>query len=228
MSEGVQTPGAALELAMFVDTAAGVRLDGILCYPGQLAKRPEPNSRVMRDIQDRLEETLDLWRKHGLEARVVSGGSTPTAYESHQIPALTEIRPGTYIFNDRNSLGAGCCQLEDCAARVLCTVISDAVPGKVVLDAGSKTLTSDRWAHDPDGGGYGLVVEHPEAKIVRLSEEHGELDITACGAPPKLGARVNVIPNHVCPCVNLQDQVWLRHKDGELDPLRVDARGRLS
>ncbi len=96
--------------------------------------------------------------------------------------------------------------MDDCAATVLSTVVSTAVPGKCIIDAGSKTLTTDRMANDPTNGGFGLVVEYPEAKIVRLFEEHGELDLSNCEKRPKPGERIHVVPNHVCPCVNLFDR----------------------
>ena len=137
------------------------------------------------------------------------------------VPAYTEIRPGTNVYNDMSLVSGGFCSLDDCAVRpVACTVVSDAVPGKAVIDAGSKTLTSDRRMISPDTAGFGHVVEYPQAKIVRLSEEHGELDLSACDRRPKLGERVHVIPNHICPCINLHDQVYLRLPDGELE---VDA-----
>jgi D-serine deaminase-like pyridoxal phosphate-dependent protein len=118
--------------------------------------------------------------------------------------------------------------LEDCAARLTCTVISTAVPGKFVVDAGSKTLTSDRRSIGPDTAGFGHVVEYPEATIVRLTEEHGEVDVSRCLGPrPKVGQRVHVIPNHICPCVNLQTIVWLKEQAGKLEPMAVDARGQV-
>ena len=79
----------------------------------------------------------------------------------------------------------------------------------------------------PQHGGFGHVVGFPDARIVRLSEEHGEIDVARCPARPRLGQRVWVIPNHICPCVNLQDSAWLKHGEGELQPLRIDARGML-
>ena len=121
-----------------------------------------------------------------------------------------------------------CGALEECAARVICTVVSNAVPGKVVIDAGTKTLTSDRLVTDPANGGFGHVVEYPEARITRLTEEHGELDLTNCVNHPKLGERVSVIPNHICPCVNLQEHVWLKTRDGQLITLRIEAQRRLN
>jgi D-serine deaminase-like pyridoxal phosphate-dependent protein len=117
-------------------------------------------------------------------------------------------------------------RLYDCAARIICTVVSTAVPGQVVIDAGSKTLTSDRCAPAPDSG-HGHIIEDPEARIARLSEEHGQVDIRLCPASPRLGERVTVVPNHICPCVNLQDAVWWRDEEGRLQELPIDARGRL-
>jgi D-serine deaminase-like pyridoxal phosphate-dependent protein len=178
-------------------------------------------------VANKLNDALNLWDNHGLPARIISGGSTPTAYTSHLIDSVNEIRPGTYIFNDMNIVRGGFCQLEDCAARVVTTVVSTAVPGQVVLDAGSKTLTSDRCGPAPDSG-HGYVVEYPQAVITKLTEEHGQVDIRKCSPAPKLGERVTVIPNHICPCINLQDTIWAMHPDSSLTPLAVDARGKLS
>jgi D-serine deaminase-like pyridoxal phosphate-dependent protein len=143
------------------------------------------------------------------------------------MPQVTEIRPGTYIFNDMSVVSCGYVPLEDCAARLRCTVISTAVPGKFVIDAGSKSLTQDRRTIDPDTAGFGHVVEYPEAVIVRLSEEHGEVDASQCSRRPKIGEVVDVIPNHICPCVNLQTMVWLRDEAGKLETMPIDARGQV-
>jgi len=221
---GVQSPQAALALARHLDRTRGVRLDGIMCFPGHVTGPADEQD--LSPVAEMLAETLELWSAGGLAAGIVSGGSTPTAYQSHRIPALTEIRPGTYIYNDMNTVAGGHCGVEDCAVRVACTVVSDAVPGKVVIDAGSKALGSDP-ARTADGG-FGRVVEYPEARLVRLSEEHGEVGVTGCERRPALGERVHVIPNHICPCVNLYDQAWLRREDGQWEPMPVDARGRLS
>ncbi len=113
---GLQTPAAALKLAQFIDRAAGIRLDGIMCYPGHIWLPPAEQTQALEQVSDILVESLDLWAKHGLEARIISGGSTPTAYQSHLVPEYTEIRPGTYIFNDLNTVRGGFCSLDDCAA----------------------------------------------------------------------------------------------------------------
>lgn len=223
---GLQTPSEALALAQFVDSTSGLRLDGLFCYPGHINSPAIDQTDALRAVSDKLAFTLKLWSEHGLQARIVSGGSTPTAFQSHLVPEYSEIRPGTYIYNDMNTVHGGYCELADCAARLECTVVSVAVPGQVVIDAGSKTLTSDRCGPAPDSG-HGYVLEYPEARITRLSEEHGQVDIRACERKPQLGEIVTVIPNHICPCINLQDAVWWRDDEGNLQELVIDARGLL-
>jgi D-serine deaminase-like pyridoxal phosphate-dependent protein len=223
---GVQSPGATLKIAQYVDSTAGLRLDGLFCYPGHINAPPADQEPALTAVADQLAEALRLWYDHGLQARIVSGGSTPTAFQSHLVSDYTEIRPGTYVYNDMNTVRGGFCKLEDCAARVIATVVSTAVPGQVVMDAGSKTLTSDLCGPAPHSG-HGHVVEYPDARIVKLSEEHAQIDIRDCQRAPQLGERLTVIPNHICPCVNLQDSVWWRDEDGALQELVVDARGLL-
>jgi D-serine deaminase-like pyridoxal phosphate-dependent protein len=223
---GVQTPQDAVALAQHVTKTNGLRLDGIMCFPGHLKwSADELRAKWFPGIQETLTTTVDLFRKAGLCIDVVSGGSSPTAFLSHHMPALTEIRPGTYIYNDMNSVAIGFAKLDDCAARLTCTVVSTAVPGKFVIDAGSKSLTSDRRAIDGDTAGHGHVVEYPGANIVRLSEEHGEVKLPPGARGPKIGERVHVVPNHICPCVNLQTMAWVRDESGKLEPMAIDARG---
>jgi D-serine deaminase-like pyridoxal phosphate-dependent protein len=224
---GVQSPAASLELARLVAGSRALRLDGLFFYPGHVWSSAEQQNADLAAVDAIVTEALRLWRHAGLSAEIVSGGSTPTAFQSHVVRSQTEIRPGTYIYNDMNTHHGGYCTLDDCAARIVCTVVSDAVPGKVVIDAGTKTLTSDRCIPNL-ASGHGHLIEFPTATITRLSEEHGEVDITRCDRGPQLGERVSVIPNHICPCVNLQDAAWLRDADETLEPIRIDARGRLA
>lgn len=224
---GLQTPGEALKLAQYIDGAPGLRLDGIMIYPGHITVPASQQAEPLARVSAKLDETLEIWAAHGLQARIVSGGSTPTAFQSHLVEDITEIRPGTYVYNDINTFRAGFCTIEDCAARIECTVVSTAVPRQFVIDAGSKTLTSDRCTPALDSG-HGLIMEYPHARIVKLSEEHGQVTLGEDGKCPRVGDRVTVIPNHICPCVNLQDVVYWRTADGALQPLPIDARGRLS
>jgi D-serine deaminase-like pyridoxal phosphate-dependent protein len=224
---GVATAQDSLVLAESISKTRGVRLDGILCYPGQIWAPIDQQATPLAAVSAKLEEAIELWKKNGLEAKIISGGTTPTRFHSHLVKEYTEIRPGTYVFNDMNTYHGGFCALEDCAARIFCTVVSDAVKDQVVIDGGTKTFTSDICIPARESG-HGHMVEYPDAKITRLSEEHGQVDVSQCQKRPKVGERVSVIPNHICPCVNLRDAIWWRDADGSLQSITVDARGKLS
>jgi len=224
---GVATAAETLALAQLVARTPGVRLDGLLCYPGHIWVPADEQGPPLAVVSASLMEAIALWSKHGLEAKIVAGGSTPTAYQSHLVKSFTEIHPGTYIFNDMNTVRGGYCALEDCAARIVCTVVSDAIHDQVIIDGGSKTLASDLCAPARDSG-HGHLVEYPDAKVTRLSEEHGQVDVSRCEKRPKVGERVTVIPNHICPCVNLQDAFWWLEPGETARRLAVDARGRIS
>jgi D-serine deaminase-like pyridoxal phosphate-dependent protein len=223
---GVQSPQASLDLAQRVQESRSLRLDGIFCFPGHVITPPTGQTQELAHISSQLQESIDLWKRCGLEAEIISGGSTPTAYQSHLIPELTEIRPGTYVFNDMNTVRGGFCTLDACSARIMATIVSNAVPGQVVIDAGSKTLTEANCIAAPESG-YGYVVEYPAAKITTLNEEHGFVDIRACGQGPAIGERITIIPNHICPCVNLQNYAWWIEPGENPRAINVDARGKL-
>lgn len=224
---GVETPERALQLARQIERSAGTRLDGIMCYPGHIWSPVDRQTAELTSVSAKLEETLELWKRSGLSAGIVSGGSTPTAYQSHLVPQYTEIRPGTYLFNDVNEWRGGYAELGDCAAKIVATVVSNAVAGQAVLDCGTKTLTSDLCAPAKESG-HGFIVEYPAAKITRLSEEHAQVDVSRSPTKPRIGERVSIVPNHICPCINLQDEVWLIAGDGSLQSLGVEGRGKLS
>jgi D-serine deaminase-like pyridoxal phosphate-dependent protein len=132
----------------------------------------------------------------------VSGGGSPTMFQQHEVPWLTEIRIGTYIFEDMNGVRDGFFKIEECAATLLCTVASAPTPDRVILDGGSKTLTTE------GGAPHGYVVEFPDAKIYALNEEHAFTNVADCSVKPRLGDRVRVIPNHVCVAVNLHNVAY--------------------
>jgi D-serine deaminase-like pyridoxal phosphate-dependent protein len=224
---GVIDPNGAIELCEYMDRQSHLRFVGLMCFPGHIL--PSANADVWAAYTATLEHIVDGLKQKGLSVETISGGSTPTARFSHRNPLLTEIRPGTYVYNDLNEVRLGVCELSDCAARVLATVVSVPEPHKFVIDAGSKTLSSDRNAANPDAG-FGYVVEYPDAKVTRLSEEHGEISIPTEKLDsirlPKVGDRVWIIPNHICVCVNLQNTFfWLDGQD--MISLPVDARGML-
>jgi D-serine deaminase-like pyridoxal phosphate-dependent protein len=222
---GVQSPRDAVELVGQAQRLKGVRVDGIMFYPGHIKDGSETALRMLGEVNAIVSEAVELFKKTGIDTKVVSGGSTPTAYLSHVVKSMTEFRPGTYIFYDMTGVRGGYAQIEDCAARVAATVVSTAVPDQFIMDCGSKTLTNDLCSTAPQSG-HGMVLEYPHATIVKLTEEHAQVECK--GTRPKVGERVTVIPNHICPCINLQDRLYWRDGDNPLEPIPVDARGKLS
>jgi D-serine deaminase-like pyridoxal phosphate-dependent protein len=170
-----------------------------------------------------LEEAMALFATAGVEAATVSTGGTPDLYRAHEVTAATEHRPGTYVYSDRFQAAAGVGTLEDCALRVLATVVSRPTAERLVVDAGSKTLSSDTLGMD----GFGHVVEYPRLVIERFSEEHGHVDGAASNARPTIGERVTIIPNHACAVSNLHDVVYGVRGDRVERAFAVAARGRV-
>ena len=210
---GLASPGEAVALAQTVARAPGLRFAGLFTYPTLPGTRPW------------LQEALAGLGRCGLEAAVVSSGGTPSALTTHEVPEITELRVGTYIYNDRAIVRAGAAAAGDCALTVLATVISANAPERVILDAGSKALTSDLLGRDP-ALGHGDLLGYPGALIGRLYEEHAVVDMTACAARPVVGERVAVVPNHACAAVNLYGEVALVRGAEILEVLPVAARGR--
>lgn len=208
---GVQTPRAATELARQAAALPGLRLRGLATYPTVAACGPW------------LEEARDELLRTGLEIDWVSGGGTPGARTTHEVAVVTELRAGTYVYGDRACAADGSVPLESCALHVVATVVSRPTPERAIVDAGSKALTSDLAAGVT---GYGFLLEHPEAEIVKLSEEHGWVDVGRCARPPEIGELVTILPNHACAAVNLYDEIVVHRSGVVADVWPVAARGR--
>jgi D-serine deaminase-like pyridoxal phosphate-dependent protein len=221
---GVGTPEESRQIAERVSNCRNLELKGLFCYPGHITELPDEQATEISKANGIIRRHLEIWKASGLSAPIISGGTTPTAYNSHLFEGVTEIRPGTYVFNDANTVRGGHCALADCAARVVTTVVSNAVADQVVVDAGSKTMARDTCLPQPSAG-FGFVLEYPQARVRSLNEEHGVIDVSRCLSRPRLGERISIIPNHICPAVNLTDSMWLRTVDGTLMELPVDARG---
>ena len=209
---GVVSVEEARELALKVAGKRNLRFDGLMTYPFT-----DQTAGFVAEAKRRL-------AADGLSVGTVSGGGTPNAWKAHEVDGLTELRVGTYIYHDRATVGAGAASLKECALHVHATVISRPTDDRAVIDAGSKTLSSDRV--DPAvGEGFGLILDYPDAVIDRVNEEHGMLDLSRCGRKPEIGERVRIVPNHVCVVTNLHDEVLIL-EGGEVTSLPVAARGR--
>lgn len=223
---GLQHGLACMELALKIEKMPGLKFRGLMTFPGNIWGSEDDRKKEAEQVAERFEKTLEPFRKAGMEVEIVSGGSTPSAFMSASIPGLTEIRPGTYAYNDLNTHYQGTCSLEDCAARVVATVVSTAVPGRAMIDAGSKTLSADSL-HAGSASGFGYVVEAPDAPVIKLNEEHGYLDITKSSHTFHVGDVVTVIPNHVCTCVNMHDEVFTLRNGKVEETWKVAARGKV-
>jgi D-serine deaminase-like pyridoxal phosphate-dependent protein len=167
-------------------------------------------------------------RERGIRIKDVSVGSTPTAEYVAKVEGVTEIRPGTYVFYDRMQARLGACSLDDCAAVVVCTVVSRPTGDLAIIDGGSKTFATDvAPGADPlNLEGYGHIVGYPDAVLERLTEEHGMLSVDE-DCDLEVGDTLQIIPNHICSTVNLHDQVYLVGEDGAVQETRVAARGKV-
>jgi D-serine deaminase-like pyridoxal phosphate-dependent protein len=212
---GVQTPADAVALAETIENSRGLIFRGLMTYP--------PHGKVA-ETAFWLGEAAALLEKSGLPATVVSNGGTPDLFRAHEVKAATEHRPGTYVYLDRYQVAKGVGGLDDCALTVLASVVSRPTGDRAILDAGSKTLTSDLLGQT----GFGLITAYPDAVITGLSEEHGHVDLSASKEKPKIGERVRVIPNHACVVSNLFDKVYFVSGETVLDAVPVAARGRVT
>jgi D-serine deaminase-like pyridoxal phosphate-dependent protein len=219
-------PGAPLlQLAESIENLPHLRFEGITFYPGHIKDLGEAGLGALVQVSDLVQSILGDFRREGIEVGIVSGGSTPTLFHSHEIEGLTEIRPGTYVFNDINTVISGGCAMEDCAASILATVVSTARPGHMIIDGGSKTFSSDRTASADVT--FGHITEAPGARFHKMNEEHGFVDLAHAGREFAIGDRVHVIPNHICVAVNLHEKVYGLRGDNVEQVWKVDGRGKL-
>jgi D-serine deaminase-like pyridoxal phosphate-dependent protein len=223
---GLTDEAGALKLARKVTSLPGLEFRGLMFFPGHFGVGPEQRAAMRVEVNTFLDRTLEAFAHNGLPVSIVSGGSTPTGSEGNLFHGVNEVRPGTYIFNDRNTVGVSAASLDDCALSVLVTVVSNSVQGRAIIDGGSKTFSSDRYQAE-DGNGFGLVKEDHAAEIERLSEEHGHLNITNSDRRYRVGERLSVIPNHVCTTVNMHDEIY-GVRGEEVEAIwRVEGRGKV-
>jgi D-serine deaminase-like pyridoxal phosphate-dependent protein len=204
---GVGSAEDAVALARKILIQPNLDFRGIMFYPGHMMAPVARQRELLTPVNQFMDEVYAAFARAGIPIQVVSGGSTPTAFLSAEFHGLTEIRPGMYPFYDRNMVGAEVVPVESCALSVVVTVVSTAVSGRVILDGGSKTFSSDRFLAG-HGRGFGMVVQDPAAEFEAMSEEHGHLSVAASKRAYRLGERLQIIPNHVCTTINMHERIY--------------------
>jgi D-serine deaminase-like pyridoxal phosphate-dependent protein len=203
---GLANENELLSLAQRVAELPSLDFKGLMFFPGHFQVSENERAALRVGVNDLLSRILTKFEQTGVFLTTVSGGSTPTALEGHLFHGVNEIRPGMYIFNDLNMVGIGIARVEDCALLVITTVVSTSVSGRAIIDAGSKTLSSDRYLAGDKR--FGMVKADPEAELDHLSEEHGHLNISRSTSSYRVGERLTIIPNHVCSTVNMHNQIY--------------------
>jgi D-serine deaminase-like pyridoxal phosphate-dependent protein len=220
MNRAGADPRSVVKMASDVARGDGLCFRGILTHAGHAHDTVGPlaiervargEARIMGAVREELEAA-------GLEVLVVSAGSTLTAPYLRASDGITEIRPGTYIYNDLRTLGCYACTHDAIAATALATVVS--LNGeRVTLNAGSKTITSSA---DPDYG-FGHPRGDPDTSFARLSEEHGVLTMPGAESRLSVGDRVQLLPVHVCTWMDVHAEVYGVRGERIVERIRVDA-----
>lgn len=223
---GLNNETALVTLAQQIVDLPGIEFRGLMFFPGHFSVGPSQRTTLRTQVNEFLERAIEAFARAGIPLPVISGGSTPTAHESDLFRGVNEIRPGMYIFNDRNTVAIEAASLSDCALSVIVTVVSTAVPKRAIVDGGSKTFSSDQF-QGARGSGYGLVKEDPGIEVVRLTEEHGHLNIQRAERRPNVGDRLHIIPNHVCTTVNLHEEIYGVRGEEVEEVWRVAGRGKV-
>lgn len=213
-------PMEALELARSIKDLPHIKLMGVMTHEGHLHQQTDTArmQEAARLAAEQLVVAATSLREAGFEITTVSSGSSPACQSKTQVAGITEWRPGTYVFNDFNEMKF-VIKEDDVALRVLATVVSNPSPGRYIVDSGSKVLSEG----SRPGYGHGFIPSAPEARIIKVNEEHGIIE--AMPGALRLGQRVEIIPIHVCTVVNLSNGYYLEKPDGSLEYLPVDARG---
>lgn len=226
---GVLPGQEVLRLAREIIRFPYLQLDGIMTHAGHVygadsARVPE----IGWDEGNVMIRTAKLMRDNGIDVKEVSVGSTPTVFYSGKVKGVTEIRPGNYVFYDAIQVGLGVADVEDCSLTVLATVISKPSATRVVTDAGSKTLALDQGAHgNAVVKGFGIIKGQPNLCITRLSEEHGIIEGSIDDLKNvKIGDKLEIVPNHACPVLNLADTVYCVENGLVIGNWQVAARGK--
>lgn len=229
---GHSDPDKLVRLADEVEICSSIQLQGLFTHEGHVYQQNsvEQIKSISHQAGEQMVSIANRLRKVGHDIQTVSVGSTVSAPYTPAVDGITEMRPGTYVFNDVNQICLGSATVEDCSLTVLSTVTSKPKKDQAVLDAGSKSLFLEKPSScfNLEYYGYGLILDYPRARITSLSEEHGVVDLTQSPEEPEIGDKVQILPNHVCPVVNLYDRFYFLRNDTMTNQVEISGRGKVT
>lgn len=226
---GVQPGAPAVELAERIAGLPGLRFLGVFTHEGHVygaGGGVAEKERLTREACAQTVATAEELRARGIPVETVSVGSAGTFRFAVSCPGVTEVRPGTYVFNDRSQLAQEAATEADVAAFVVSTVVSRPTRDRIIVDAGSKVLTSDRMLIADPPLSFGVVVGHDDWHVARLSEEHGVIEVPE-SADVGVGTRLLIMPNHICPVINLANELTVIQEGELIESWPVASRGRV-
>lgn len=221
----------ALDEAERISSLPGITLQGIFTFRGMIYDGKTELDREKCGIQEGqiMASLAEEMRLRKIPIHDVSVGSTPTGEFCASVDGVTEIRPGTYVFQDMMQVNthACSCTIDNVAAVILSQVISTCKPEVAVIDCGCKSISTDvpLGKYPYNLSGYGTIIDHPELVFDRLSEEHGMLSSADPIQHLQTGEILRIIPNHICPTINLYDHVYIMRNGKVCGRYNVAARG---
>ena len=213
--------GQIADFARLIRSLPGVELEGVTTHRGKAGEwlSAMTNEEAGRDEGQTLVDVAERLRADGVPVAHVTAGGTITGRGVAMVDGITEVRAGTYVFYDGMQVGLGVASPDEVAASVLTTVVSTRRPGWVTIDAGSKTFSSDRGAGAGIAGGVDA-----EMALMRMTEEHGMVQLGE-GVVVEVGQKLRFTPFHICPAVNLADELVAVSDGVVTDVWPVAARG---
>lgn len=224
---GLKEKTEILNLVNEIEKCPGLSFEGLLTHAGQVysAENFEEIKNIAKFEVEFICDLARFLRKNEKKVNILSIGSTPSANAYDSLDDITEIRPGNYVFNDMIQVSLGVAKIEQCALSILASVISKSTNDRLIIDAGSKSLHTDRGAHGNEKiKTFGFVLGK-KCSMFRLSEEHGFIyykEENFC-----IGEKIRIIPNHACAVCNLFDFAYLVDKDRVIDVIPISARGKV-
>jgi len=218
-----KSPEESIKSIKEISKLSYINIIGLMSHTGHAYSKSTFNEvlNVAKEEASILNSVKASLKKNKINIQEISVGASATARVIEYIPYITEVRSGMYVFNDRMVMGAGGGNIDDCALTIIATVISQPSSDRLIIDAGSKTLSSD-LSKDK---GYGKIKGHNNLTIERLSEEHGIVKVNDENTSLQVGSVIEIIPNHVCPVVNLTDELY-GFKNGDFEKIiQIAGRG---